>query len=239
MPGSEHFDTAVQATTSLKSGVPTDDAFTHQQWQEFERLVRALEDAVSKLHPATHASADAHAAHAQRTAQRVERRAAHAHQASEHVGTAASAVDQAHADLSQHEEGTESHAAAQAAHTDAQTAHAGAQAAHETARTRHADAQAAHEKATHHAQTSAHNKEHVNSLKTTTEELIAALELLLAATSQLGAEASHEARAEAKAQHQGTIATIRSHGDRLEQHLSQVHRDSLDEPEDDSAEDRD
>jgi hypothetical protein len=237
MAGREHHHKAVHTTAAAKSAVPSDENFSQEYWQEFEKLIRLMEEAIVSLHQAAHSAAEAHTAHAHRASQRVERRATHAQQAGEHVHHAHNAVTEAHAGVSQHEEGTEAHTAAVTAHTEAQTAHADAQAAHEHAKTRHQHAQEAHEAATHHAAVAGKNRDLANSMQISTAELIAAVTVVLGAASQLVPEASPADRAEARGQHQATIDRVKSHLDVLDDHLKQVNHEVLDEPQDDSAED--
>jgi hypothetical protein len=239
MSGREHHHKAHHATTTAKSSFPSDEHFAQEHWLEFERLIRLMEEAIVSLHQAAHQAAEAHQAHAHRASQRVERRAAHLQQAGEHVHHTHAAVTEAHAATSQHEEGTEAHTAAVTAHTESQAAHTDAQAAHEHATTRHKHAQEAHENATHHAAVAAKNRDLANSMQTSTAELMAALALVVAAASQLPHEASLEDRAQVRGQHQGSVDRIKSHLDVLDDHLRQMEHEVLDEPEDDSAEDRD
>jgi hypothetical protein len=76
-------------------------------------------------------------------------------------------------------------------------------------------------------------------MQVSTAELIAAIAIVLEASSQLHPEVSPEHRAEVRGQHQATIDRIKSHLGVLDDHLGQMDHDVLDEPEDDSAEDRD
>jgi len=237
MPGSDHLNAATTAAAAVKNSTPSGDNLTPEAWQEFERLVRELEECMKRLHPVAHSSADAHAAHAQRTATRVERRAAHVQQTGEHATHMAATVAEAHADLSQHEQGTDEHAAATNTHAEAQNNHANAQTAHEESKTKHADAQRAHEQATTHAQHSEHNRQQADSARNLTDELVTHHQNVGAGLSQVNAETAPEEAANIRSQHQGTVDQMKSHAERIEGHLNSMHAESLDEPEDDSAED--
>lgn len=237
MSGREHHHKAVHAMTAARSAVPSDENFTQEYWQELEKLIRLMEEAIMSLHQAAHLAAEAHNADAHRASQRVERRAAHVHQTGEHVHHAHTVVTEAHAGVSQHEAGTEGHTAAVTAHTEAQTVHAEAEAKHEHAKVGHKHAQEAHEAAIHHVARAGQNRELANSMQISTAELIAAISLVVGAASQLHPEVSSEDRAQVRGQHQGSIDRIKSHLDVLDNHLQQMDHEVLDEPADDSAED--
>jgi hypothetical protein len=239
MQASEHLDHSAQAATAIKDGVPADNDFGPEKWQEFEQLAKTLEAAIAELHPAAHQAAEAHAAHAGKTAQRVEKRAANIQQTSDAANTAGQAAAQAEQTVGQHEAGSNDHTAALAAHADAKNTHTEAQTAHETAKTRHQDAQQAHENATHHAHHAATNVEHADSLKKLVEEMMAELQQLLQATSQIPHDAEQDHKDQVRQQHQGSIDKIKSHSGNLHEHLNAIQPESLELPEDDSAEDLD
>ncbi len=239
MSGREHHHQAVQARTAAKARIPSDENFTQEHWQELEKLIRLMEESIIGLHQAAHAAAEAHSAHAHRASRRVERRATHVQQTGEHVHHAHTAVTEAQAGVSRHEDGTEAHTAAVTAHTEARAAHADAEAAHEHARARHKHAQEKHEAAIHHAAQAGKNRDLANSMQVAMAELVAAISVVLGAASQLLPEVSPAERAEARGQHQVTIDRIESHLDGLADHLQQLDHEVLDEPADDSAEDRD